>query len=91
MFNRILVAADGSNYSRQALRTGLEIARRFGAEVQLMAVVDSRDFTTGTQSLISGAYEFGDFGDLGRQMLGKTVTGIDTAGSSSPVPSRLPR
>ncbi len=80
MFNRILVAADGSNYSRQALRTGLAIARRFGAEVELMAVVAVGDFATGAPELISGAYEFGDVGNLGRQMLGQTMTGIDTGG-----------
>ncbi len=80
MFKRILVAADGSNYSRQALRTGLEIARRFGAEVELMAVVAAGDFTAATPELISGTYEFGDVGTLGRQMLGQTMTGIDTAG-----------
>jgi len=77
MFKRILVAADGSNYSRQALRTGLEVGRRFGAEVELMAVVVPGDFTTGTPELINGAYEYGD---LGRQILGQTMTGIDTAG-----------
>ncbi|MEQ8201166.1 MAG: universal stress protein [Syntrophomonadaceae bacterium] len=80
MFKRILVAADGSNYSRQALRTALEIARRFDSYVQVLAVADSSAFTTGSPSIIGGSYEFGDVDKLGRQMLGQTMTGIDTAG-----------
>lgn len=80
MFQRILVAADGSVYSRQALRTALEIARRFRADIQLLAVVDSSAVSTGSPSLIGGSYEFGDIGKRGRQMLGQTLTGIDTGG-----------
>jgi len=39
MFSRILVALDGSEYSRQALRYAMEIAKKFGARLTLLHVV----------------------------------------------------
>jgi nucleotide-binding universal stress UspA family protein len=39
MFRKILVAFDGSPQARKAFDVGLEIARRFGAELEAMAVI----------------------------------------------------
>ena len=39
MFKRILVSTDASEYSRRALKTALELARSFQAEVVLLHVV----------------------------------------------------
>lgn len=38
MFSKIMVALDGSNYSRNALPTGIEVAKKFGAEVFVLHV-----------------------------------------------------
>ncbi|HEV8306110.1 MAG TPA: universal stress protein [Methylomirabilota bacterium] len=40
MFRKILVAYDGSEGSRRALRTGIEIARRFDAELYTLSVME---------------------------------------------------
>jgi nucleotide-binding universal stress UspA family protein len=38
MFKSILVAVDGSEYSRQAVPTAIEVAKKFGAEVFVLHV-----------------------------------------------------
>lgn len=42
MFERILVATDGSAHADVALDAGIEIAKRFGSELTLVAVVPIR-------------------------------------------------
>ncbi|HEY8910412.1 MAG TPA: universal stress protein [Desulfosporosinus sp.] len=39
MLKKILVATDASDYSRQALKTALELARKFHSEVELLFVM----------------------------------------------------
>ena len=39
MFKKILVATDASEYSKRALKTALELARKFNAEVELLFVM----------------------------------------------------
>lgn len=39
MLKKILVATDASEYSRRALKTALELARKFDAEVELLFVM----------------------------------------------------
>ena len=39
MVKKILVTTDASEYSRRALRTALELARKFSAEVELLFVM----------------------------------------------------
>jgi len=39
MFRKVLVAFDGSTQARKAFEVGLEIARRFGAELEAMGVI----------------------------------------------------
>ena len=41
MYKRILVPTDGSEPSRHALMTALELARRFGSEVELLHVTQT--------------------------------------------------
>ena len=36
---KILVATDASEYSKRALKTALELARKFNAEVELLFVI----------------------------------------------------
>ncbi|AFM40604.1 universal stress protein UspA-like protein [Desulfosporosinus acidiphilus SJ4] len=39
MYKKILVPTDASNYSRKALITALELARKFNAEIELLHVM----------------------------------------------------
>ncbi|HUS88015.1 MAG TPA: universal stress protein [Desulfosporosinus sp.] len=39
MLKKILVATDASEYSRRALKTALELARKFNAEIELLFVM----------------------------------------------------
>jgi nucleotide-binding universal stress UspA family protein len=39
MFKKILVATDGSEYSRHAFSAAVEIARGFGSEIELLHVI----------------------------------------------------
>ena len=40
MFKKLLVAYDGSEKSRKALKTALELALKFGSEVHVLTVID---------------------------------------------------
>ncbi|NLN86090.1 MAG: universal stress protein [Syntrophomonadaceae bacterium] len=80
MFKRILVAADGSEYSRQAFRTGLEVARRFDAEVQVLAVVEPSGLTGEVPLTTRDSHESYYSDKQGCKMLGQTMVGIDYAG-----------
>jgi len=40
MYRKILVAYDGSEGAKRALRTGIDIAKRYGAELHSIAVVE---------------------------------------------------
>lgn len=42
MYDRILVATDGSDNARRAARHALELARRFGAELHAVYVIETR-------------------------------------------------
>ncbi|UWG95817.1 universal stress protein [Dehalobacter sp. DCM] len=39
MFTRILVATDGSEYSREALKMAVELAKKFNSEIELLHVI----------------------------------------------------
>lgn len=39
---KILVGTDGSDYSRQALKSAIELARKFDSEIELLIVVDNQ-------------------------------------------------
>ncbi|MBC7186137.1 MAG: universal stress protein [Calditrichaeota bacterium] len=44
MVKRILLPVDGSEYTNSVLKHGIDLARRFGARVRLLSVVDVRIF-----------------------------------------------
>lgn len=78
--DKILVATDGSEYSRKALKTALELARKFNAEVELLfamqlpVVYDATVFSyfiSPDQMEQDGEYAFGI-----------TLEGIDLSGIS---------
>ena len=46
MFDKVLIATDGSKYTQNAIRKGLEIARFHGAKVYALYVIDTRALAT---------------------------------------------
>ena len=46
MFNRILVALDGSDHAQHALSVAIDIALKYGAHIQLLSVVHPNTFMT---------------------------------------------
>ena len=46
-FKKILVPFDGSRYSRNALGQAINIAKKFGSEIFIIASVDTSDFPPG--------------------------------------------
>lgn len=57
MFKRLLVAYDGSEDSRKALETALELASRFGSQVHLLTVVDDLPRFTTTMHEVEATLE----------------------------------
>ena len=69
MLKKILVATDGSEYSQRALKTAVEFARKFNAEIELLFVMQ-----------MPLAYESGVYNEInreGEQALKTTLEGID--------------
>jgi nucleotide-binding universal stress UspA family protein len=52
LFERILVATDGSERSRAAVRKGIEIARACGSALHVIYVIDESAFTSGQADVI---------------------------------------
>jgi nucleotide-binding universal stress UspA family protein len=46
-FKKILVPTDGSQFARKALAHAINIAKRFGAKIYVISVVDTSDFPPG--------------------------------------------
>lgn len=63
MFERILIATDGSKYSEQAAEVGMEMARLYGSAVTALFVVDI-------------SKEYGPLGDLVSKIADDLVAGI---------------
>lgn len=57
MFERILVAVDGSAHAEHALDRAAELARRFGAKVRLVFVMTGAPVPAGLRHLIEIEYE----------------------------------
>ena len=76
---KILVATDVSEYSRRALETGLELARKFNAEVELLYVMyDQMVYSFGVaDSYVAAPEQVEREGDLA---LEATLKGIDISG-----------
>ena len=72
---KILVATDGSEYSQRALKTALEIARKFNSEVELLYAMEmpvAYDSSAYSYILSSGDLELD-----GERALKATLEGID--------------
>ena len=52
LFERILVAADGSERNLPAVRKGLEIARACGSDLHIVYVIDESAFTSGQADVL---------------------------------------
>ena len=55
MFKKILVAVDGSTYSRNALPAAVEVAKKFGGEIYVLHVAEHDKGRAATYSLESPA------------------------------------
>lgn len=79
MLKKILVATDGSEYSRRALKTALVFARKFNAEVELLFVtVDQVIYSFGeTVSYVASPEQVEREGEIA---LKATLEGIDIRG-----------
>lgn len=78
MVKRILVATDGSRYSRHAFLTAIEYAQSFGAEIELFhVVVEPHSFAT-----YSGGHPIelpqAEIDARGDKVFNKTMEDIDT-------------
>jgi len=77
MFKRILVATDASEYSRRALKTALEIARTFHAEIELLFVTYIREAYWGYNVAYSVLIPPEQIEEAGELALEATLEGID--------------
>ncbi len=80
MFKKILVPTDASEYSRRAFKKAVELAKTFGAEIELIHVVYTpQDFWgyTLTYGITINQEELLQNGEVALQ---STLEGIDTEG-----------
>ena len=77
--NKILVATDGSEHSRRALKTALELARKFNAEIELLYVMfDPVVYSIGVgDSYVAAPEQVEREGELA---IGATLQGSDISG-----------
>ena len=80
MFKRILVATDGSGYSRRAFITALAIAEKFDAVIELLYVAASVDAASGAAPDMHGQYLMTaeTVAESGKKIMKNTIDGIDT-------------
>lgn len=79
MFNKILVATDGSDYSRHALTAALEYAKLFHSEIELLHVVLQPMYYAGVD--MQGRwfpYTEAQIKEIGLSVLKDTRENIDT-------------
>src|SRR5665648_197708 len=76
ILKKILVATDASEYSRQALKSALELARKFHSEVELLTVMDKpRAYALNLlDEHVNWQEQINEAGDLALQA---TLEGID--------------
>jgi len=77
MYKKILVATDASEYSHRALKTALEIARTFHAEVELLFVTYIREAYWGYNIAYSVLVPPEQIEEAGELALEATLKGID--------------
>ncbi|MCO1602356.1 MULTISPECIES: universal stress protein [Desulfosporosinus] len=77
MFKKILVATDASEYSQRALKTALEIAQKYGAEVELLFVTYIREAYWGYNVTYGVLVPQEQIDESGERALDATLEGID--------------
>jgi nucleotide-binding universal stress UspA family protein len=78
ILKKILVATDGSEYSRQALKSALELARVFHSEVELLVVMDTQR-AYAVNLLDEHVNWRGQLEQGGEQAIQATLEGIDVS------------
>lgn len=79
MFKKILVATDASEYSRRALKTALEIARTFQADVELLFVTYIREAYWGYNVAYTVLIPPEQIEEAGELALKATLEGMDVS------------
>jgi nucleotide-binding universal stress UspA family protein len=78
VIKRILVPTDGSEYSKHALSTAIEFAKKFRAEIELLNVVTQpRSYGTFTAG-ISADFSEEQIAEIGKDVFDITLLGINT-------------
>ncbi|EHQ87641.1 universal stress protein [Desulfosporosinus youngiae] len=77
MFKKILVATDASEYSRRALETALDLARKFQAKIELLFVAYTPDAYWGYNSAYTIEVTLEQIEERGQLTLEQTLKGID--------------
>lgn len=79
MYNKVLVATDGSGFSHRALKVAVEHAKRFQSEILLLFVFKQpRNY--GTFSGSSVEYSEEQIEEISRKIFEATIKDIDTTG-----------
>lgn len=78
MFKKILVPTDASEYSRRALRTALDLARTFQAEIDLLHVIYTPQAYWGYTISYGITVTQEQLEENGKLALDVTLAGIDT-------------
>lgn len=76
MYKRILVPTDASEYSRRALLTALELARKFQAEIELLFVTYTPEAYWGYNPAYSVEISQEQIEETGKQTLKAALEGI---------------
>ncbi|WP_240983772.1 universal stress protein [Acididesulfobacillus acetoxydans] len=79
MFKKILVPTDASEFSRRALMTALEIARKYDSEIELMHVTYTPQAYWGYSIAYGISVSEEELKRNGELALEATLTGIETA------------
>jgi len=77
MYKRIMVPTDASEYSRRALMTALELARKFQAEVVLLSVMYTPEAYWGYNPAYTIEISQEQIEETGEQTLMATLEGIE--------------
>ena len=74
MIKKILVATDASEYSRNALRLAVDVAKQYGSQIVLLHVINPQPY----QVPAIAAHFFQELiDDIGKRVMEETLKGID--------------
>lgn len=77
MFKRILVPVDASEYSRHALSTAIEFAKRFNSEIEILHVVHQSMPYLEINDMPFMLYSEQEIHQFGKEVIERTLKGID--------------